>query len=260
MPLPKLYAELASWFHLLTAPEDYAEEAEFYRRTLTDACERPPETLLELGSGGGNNASHLKAHFQMTLVDLSPDMLALSRTLNPECEHIAGDMRTLRLGRQFDAVFVHDAVMYMTTEADLRAAMATTFAHCRPGGAALFVPDYTGETFQPGTQCGGHDGADGRGLRYLEWTWDPDPDDTCYNVEFALLLREADGSVRVEQDRHVFGLFSRDDWLCLLREAGFQPHALPFTHSELLVAHEVFVGAKPRSRRASRPGSSRRRR
>ena len=72
-------------------------------------------TLLELGSGGGNNASHLKHRFECTLTDLSPEMLALSRTLNPECEHIEGDMRTLRLERTFDAVFVHDAIAYITT-------------------------------------------------------------------------------------------------------------------------------------------------
>jgi len=41
-------------------------------------------------------------------------MLALSMTVNPECEHIEGDMRTLRLGHTFDAVFLHDAVMYLT--------------------------------------------------------------------------------------------------------------------------------------------------
>ena len=35
----------------------------------------------------------------MTLVDLSEEMLAVSRELNPECEHLQGDMRTLRLGR-----------------------------------------------------------------------------------------------------------------------------------------------------------------
>ena len=32
----------------------------------------------------------------------------MSRSINPECEHVQGDMRTLRLGREFDAVFVHD--------------------------------------------------------------------------------------------------------------------------------------------------------
>lgn len=110
---PKLYQELAAWWPLLSAPADYADEAAFVRQTLIAACEKPPRTLLELGSGGGNNASHLKAHFLMTLVDLSAEILAVSRDLNPECEHIAGDMRTVRLGRRFDAVFIHDAIMYM---------------------------------------------------------------------------------------------------------------------------------------------------
>src|SRR5437868_4638030 len=97
--LPKLYGELASWFHLLSSPPDYAEEAEFARSLLVEAGSTPPVTVLELGSGGGNNASHLKAHFKMTLADLSPGMLDLSKKLNPECEHIQADMRTLRLGR-----------------------------------------------------------------------------------------------------------------------------------------------------------------
>src|SRR5436190_3075338 len=107
---PKLYGELADWFRLLTAPEDYAEEAELYRALVVEGCAFPPRTVLELGSGGGNNASHLKRHFEMTLVDRSREMLAISRSLNPECEHLVGDMRSVRLGRTFDAVFVHDAV------------------------------------------------------------------------------------------------------------------------------------------------------
>ena len=243
---PRLYSDLASWFHLLTAPEEYAEEAEFHRRTLVDAVEPPPCTVLELGSGGGNNASHLKAHFQMTLVDISPEMLELSRTINSELEHIVGDMRTVRLGRQFDAVFVHDAVVYMTTEGDLRAAMETAFAHCRLGGAALFAPDHIREKFSPSTNHGGHDGADGRALRYLEWTYDPDPGDSTYTVDFAYLLREADGTVRVEQDRHVEGLFSRRTWLRLLDEAGFEAQALPFEHSEEEPGSmEVFLAKRP---------------
>src|SRR5215470_858738 len=90
--LPKLYGELASWFHLLSSPPDYAEEAEFARKLIVEASSETPVTLLELGSGGGNNASHLKAHFNLTLVDLSGGMIEFSRTINPECAHIQGDM------------------------------------------------------------------------------------------------------------------------------------------------------------------------
>src|SRR5437870_13640404 len=61
--LPKLYGDLASWFHLLSSPSDYAEEAEFARRLIVEESSAHPVTLLELGSGGGNNASHLRAHF-----------------------------------------------------------------------------------------------------------------------------------------------------------------------------------------------------
>jgi len=244
---PRLYGELADWFHLLTAPADYAEEAETYRRLLAEACPQPIRSVLELGSGGGNNASHLKAHFKMTLVDCSPAILDVSRALNPECEHIEGDMRTVRLGRLFDAVFVHDAVTYMTSEEDLWAAMETAFVHCRPGGAALFAPDYVRENFRESTDCGGHDG-DGRGLRYLEWTWDPDPADNTYTVDYAYLLRDRDGSVRVEHDRHIEGLFGRDTWLRLLAEAGFVPRVVPFEHSELEPgSHELFVAVRPAS-------------
>ncbi len=95
----KLYGELADWWPLFSPPGDYADEAAFFARVLTDASRPPPRTVLELGSGGGNNAIYLKSKFEMTLVDLSPQMLAVSRALNPECEHREGDMRTLDLRR-----------------------------------------------------------------------------------------------------------------------------------------------------------------
>jgi SAM-dependent methyltransferase len=244
--MPKLYNELAEWWPLLSEPADYAEEAAFYERALLEACDGKARTLLELGSGGGNNASHLKARFDMVLVDPSPGMLTVSRALNPECEHIEGDMRSVRLGREFDCVFVHDAVCYMTTEADLGKAIETAYVHCRAGGAALFAPDHVRENFRPSTDHGGED--DGmRGLRYLEWTWDPDPADTTYTVDYAYLLRERDGSVRVEHDRHVEGLFARADWLRLLASAGFAATVVQFDHSELEPGtYEIFVATKAR--------------
>lgn len=242
--MAKLYSELASWWPLMSAPSDYEEEATFYRNQLLDACSLPCRTALELGSGGGNNASYMKHRFAMTLVDAAPGMLAVSRLLNPECEHMEGDMRTVRLGREFDVVFVHDAICYMTTEEQLRQAIETAYVHCRRGGAALFAPDHLRENLRGGTDHGGHDG-NGRSLRYLEWTWDPDPTDDTYTVDYAYLLREPDGSIRVESDRHIEGVFARSTWLRLLTAAGFQPTIVPFDHSELEPGqYELFVCRK----------------
>lgn len=142
---PSLYDDLASWWPLLSHPADYQEEAAFFARPLLEAGEPPARTLLELGSGGGNNASHLKRQFDMVLVD-------------------------------------------------------------------------------------------------------PDPADITYTAEYAYLLREPDGGVRVEHDRHVLGFFGRDEWLELLRETGFHPRVMPLEHSELEPgSHEVFLGVRPRT-------------
>jgi SAM-dependent methyltransferase len=241
---PRFYRELAAWWPLFSPPSEYLETATFYRELLGAACASKPRTLLELGSGGGNHASHLKHELVLTLVDLSEGMLAVSRELNPECEHVQGDMRSVRLGRVFDCVLIHDAIDYMTSEADLRAAFDTAFVHCRPGGAVLVAPDHVRETFEPMTDCGGSDAPDGRGLRYLEWTWDPDPSDGTYVADYAFLLREPDGRVSVEHDRHVGGLFPRATWLRLLAEAGFAPSHADYPNEEL-AGFEVFVGRKP---------------
>jgi SAM-dependent methyltransferase len=239
----KLYGELAAWWPIFSTPEEYRQEAAFFERVLNESCDPAPRSVLELGSGGGNNASHLKARFAMTLVDLSPQMLAVSRALNPECEHLEGDIRTLRLGRTFDAVFVHDAICHMTTRADLRAVMATAFQHCRPGGAALFAPDFVRETFVENTDHGGND-ADAGSVRFLQWTTDPDPTDTTYLVDFAILIRDRQGNTRLEHDRHTYGLFKRAEWLRLMREVGFELTTVSPVVDEF--ERDLFVGRRER--------------
>ena len=222
---PLLYDELVPWYWLIDPPADHADEAACYSELLASAGVPAGGTLLELGAGAGNNAHYLKARYRCTLSDLSQSMLDLSRQQNPDCEHVAGDMRSLRLPRLFDAVLVHDAVSYMTTRAELLAAMTTAFAHTKPGGVALFAPDYFTETFAERDAL--HRGDDGkRSLRCLEWAWDPDPNDERFRVEYAFLLRDGQ-ELRAVHDRHDEGLFTSDTWLELLRLAGFTPRLAP---------------------------------
>src|SRR5215212_3956598 len=158
----RLYYEIADWWAVISPPSEYAEEAALYVEMIHAWARRPVREVLELGSGGGNNAYHMKHSFAMTLVEPADGMRELSRKLNPGCIHLKGDMRSVRLGRTFDAVFVHDAVMYMTTEDDLRAALETVATHLAPGGVALVAPDATTETFSETTEHGGGEDEKGR--------------------------------------------------------------------------------------------------
>ena len=237
-----LYSDLTSWYPLVDPVTDHVDEAESYAAAYARAIEGPAHTLLELGAGAGNNAFYLKRQFKCTLTDLSQRMLTLSQGQNPECDHRVGDMRSLRLDRAFDAVLVHDAVMYMTTEEDLLAAARTAFAHVRRGGAAIFAPDFVRERFHESTHLiEGEEGA--RALRCVEWTWDPDPRDATYAVEYGFLLRDEHG-VRAVHDRHVEGLFAEATWHRLLRASGFEVETIERPVGEG-VTDRIFLCRRP---------------
>ncbi|MDT0343573.1 class I SAM-dependent methyltransferase [Streptomyces litchfieldiae] len=217
----RLYGDLARWWPLISPVDVYEGDAGIATE-LFGLAEHPVRDVLELGSGGGHTAYHLRSRYAMTLVDLSPEMLAVSRELNPNVEHLPGDMRDVRLGRTFDAVLVHDAIDYMTTAQDLSAAFRTAFTHCRPGGVAVFFPDHVADTFEPVTDCGGSDANDGSGVRYLEWSLPPEPGATTVRTEYTFTLRESDGSIRTVHETHLTGLFPVADWERLLGAAGFR--------------------------------------
>ena len=216
----RLYGDLAYLWPIISPPQEYEEEAKYWRRALWDRLGTERHHLLELGVGGGHNLSHLTNDFQATAVDVSPQMLGLSMKLNPTVEHLLGDMRSVRLGRIFDAVLIHDAVSYMITEGDLRATFTTAKVHLRPDGALLIAPDWLLETFS--------------GPRLFRWVrkqgqlrvtiqehlHDPDPTDTEIESDFSYMIRE-NGSLRVERDTHTTGLFSTKTWTRLMEETGF---------------------------------------
>jgi SAM-dependent methyltransferase len=245
-----MYGDLAHLWPPVSPPEGYAAEAVHWRAALRAHLGPGRHAILEFGVGGGNNLSHLTADFDATAVDLSEGMLAHSRRRNPGVAHRVGDMRSVRLGRRFAAVLVHDAVSYLTSEDDLRATFATAAAHLEPGGVFVCAPDWYRETFDgPRVDVHGPRGPDGA-FTMVEYAHDPDPSDTTIEVRYVFFLRSG-GRVAIETDRHLLGLFPLATWMRLLGEAGFAAEKRPYpVHADgheawLLVGKAGGVGSSP---------------
>lgn len=243
----RIYSDLAGWWPMISPTREYTEEAAYLGALITRAVPATRAAVLDLGSGGGHVAVHLKAMFTMTLVDISDGMLAMSRRLNPECDHHNGDMRTIRLGRRFDAVLVHDAIDYIIGAGDLRRVIQTAAAHCKPGGIVLFVPDYIKDTFGElaGGGGGGVDEA-GRTASFIERTWDPDPADDWVQADYEFTLHEPGGPAEVVRESHRLSAFSRDTWLSLLAQAGL-------TLDPDIDQQRISAGQRPANLFAARP-------
>ena len=245
----RLYSELAHLWPVISPPEEYLVEAQEWLDVIRDRLDVAPSpgqtlpTLLELGCGGGHLLSHLTPHFITEAVDLSPQMLEISRRINPQTLHHVGDMRTFRLGREFDVVAIHDAVNYMITEDDLRAAIETAAVHLNPGGVVLLAPDCVQETFSGPRVVEWTREAEDRSVTFIEYVGKPQPGSTSVESVFIFVIDEG-GELKVEVDRHTGGLFPAETWLNLLEAAGLDAEYIQTNAYEGGFGGNLFVGQK----------------
>ena len=202
----RLYGDLAHLWPLMSPPDHCKEEARYWLRELRARLAPGRRRILDLGTGGGHHLHQLTAEFDATAVDLSEAMLAHSRRLNPGVDHHVGDMRTVRLGETFDAVLVHDAISYMTTEADLLSVFATACSHLRPGGLMIAAPDDYTDTFAPPR---------------VDYQTNRNANDTTIETTYVFFIKRG-GELRVEVDNHTTGLFPVATWERLPTQAGFE--------------------------------------
>jgi SAM-dependent methyltransferase len=216
----RLYGDLAWTWPIVSPPEDYVPEGDYFAEQIRKHSDFEVKTLLHLGCGGGHNDFTLKRHFEVTGVDVSETMLGLARKLNPDVTYLQGDMRSVRLGSVFDSVAILDAVNYMLTREDLRLAFETAFCHLRPGGVLLTTVEQTPENFRQNLTRHWTNREGDTEITFIENSYDPDPGDSTYESTFVFLIRR-NGRLEIEMDRHTGGIFPMDTWMEILQGVGF---------------------------------------
>lgn len=211
------YNDLAWTEDWLADPAEYEDEVMVYVSLMKRRAAEPLNTLLHLGSGAGGYDRIIKRHFTVTGVDFSPGMLNIARVLHPDIEYLEGDMRTLRLNRQFDAVVIPDSIDYMASLNDLKQAIQTALAHLKRSGVLLVVAK-TEETFQnnnfayTGEKEGIH-------VTLLENNYINPYRSNTYEATFVYLIRKH-GDLTIHTDHHMLGLFPQATWERVFNEAG----------------------------------------
>lgn len=242
------YNELAWTDDWLVNPAEYEDEVKVYVDLIKHIAAEPPRTLLHLGSGSGGYDQIFKRHFTVTGVDLSLGMLHKARAAHPEIEYIEGDMRTLRLNRQFDAVVIPDSIDYMVSPDDLRKAIQTAVEHLKTGGVLLVVGK-TEATFKNNNfaYTGEKDGVH---VTLLENNYASPFRPNTYEATFVFLIRQQ-GELTIHTDHQVLGLFSQTTWEKVFddSELTMQKTILNSTYDDYLLGDgeysvTVFVGQK----------------
>ncbi|MBI2708356.1 MAG: class I SAM-dependent methyltransferase [Actinobacteria bacterium] len=130
--------------------KDYAAEAATVAQVVH---ERAPAaaTLLDVACGTGGHLEHLRRAFACEGVEGSEHMAGIARTKLPDLPVHVADMRSLDLGRTFDAVTcLFSSVGYLLEIDDLRRGIGRMAAHVAPGGVLVIEPWLDPEAWRDG--------------------------------------------------------------------------------------------------------------
>lgn len=117
--------------------KDYSAEAAELHRIIQDVCPTA-KTLLDVACGTGAHLVELRRWYTVQGIDLSPAMLAVARPRLGDVPLRVADMRTLDLGRTFEAVIcLFSSIGYVTDPAEMHSTIGRLAAHVAPGGVLI---------------------------------------------------------------------------------------------------------------------------
>lgn len=237
---PQLYTDYQWVWELVSSREEYASLAEYVITQIRDHESGPTKSLLHLGCGSGNMDYHLKQHFTVTGVDLSPDMLSSARKKNPECEYHAGDMRSFNSDKRFDAVIIPDSIDYLRSPSEMLQLFSNARKLLKPGGLLLAIVAYDPEKFPQNRTTVDKASQKGIEITFIENNYVPDPDEPSFEATFICLIRDQ-RRLKTMIDVHTLGLFSKDTWFKELERAGFEGVLFQDGLLEIVVQEGAFL-------------------
>jgi len=146
-----LYHELAPYYDQIYHGKNYRAESTRLRSIVRQFGRSAGRDWLDVACGTGKHLEHLRKYYHCSGVDASPEMLRIARRRLPGVRFTIGDMRSLRLGREFDVVScLFSAIGHLPTEHDLLRCFRRLALHLKPGGVAIVEPWISPEMFRGG--------------------------------------------------------------------------------------------------------------
>jgi ubiquinone/menaquinone biosynthesis C-methylase UbiE len=146
-----MFSKTAQYYDKIYGHKDYQAEVVSLQAIVEQEPGADRNTLLDVACGTGSHIDFLKAHYQVTGLDLEPGLLEMARQRHPQVAFHQGDMIHFDLDQRFDVITcLFSAIGYVRTVANLRRAVCTMTHHLEPGGVLLIEPWFTPQDWNPG--------------------------------------------------------------------------------------------------------------
>jgi SAM-dependent methyltransferase len=214
-----MFSQTARYYDKIYAFKDYQAEAQRLVALIGQYLGSRGNRLLDVACGTGQHIAHMKAHFEVEGLDLSPEFLEIARQRNPGVPLHHADMADFGLGRLFDVVTcLFSSIGYVKTVDNLARAVTCMADHLAPGGVLIVEPWFTPGDWHPNTVHG----------LFID---EPDLKIARVNTSFMdgrlsyfdlhYLIGTPEGTEHLVE-RHELGLFEQEEMHAALEGAGLQ--------------------------------------
>jgi ubiquinone/menaquinone biosynthesis C-methylase UbiE len=146
-----MFSKTARYYDKIYGQKDYQAEADRLHAIIQQELGSQGKRLLDVACGTGGHIQPLKAHYQVSGLDLEPGLLEIARQRHPEVTFYQGDMVDFDLDQRFDVLTcLFSAIGYVRTPENLDRALRSMARHLVPGGLLLVEPWFTPDDWTPG--------------------------------------------------------------------------------------------------------------
>jgi ubiquinone/menaquinone biosynthesis C-methylase UbiE len=234
-----LHNKLAKYYDRVYSFKDYLDETVRLQNLIIKYLESGGNTLLDVACGTGLHLKHLKDDFSCTGVDISKSMLKIARKNAKGVTFKEADMKTLRLGKQFDVIVcLLSSIGYVKTAASLEKTIRNFSKHLKKGGLALIEPSHAKSFYVNGEpRITTYDGKEAKIARVNVTKIRQ----ATAVLNMHILIAERGKDAKYFVDRHELGLFGINNTLRIMKAAGLKSKYLK---NGLMPGRELFVGIK----------------
>ena len=234
-----IHNQLAKYYDRFYSFKDYLDEAVRLQNLIIKYSESEGNSLLDIGCGTGLHLKYLKDDFSCTGVDISKSMLKIAKKNVKGAAFKEADMKTLKLGKQFDVIIcLLSSIGYVKTARNLEKTIHNFSKHLKKGGLALIEPSHAKSAYVKGEpRITTYNGKDAKIAR-INFT---KVRQTTAILNMHILIAERGKDAKYFVDKHELGLFGINNTLRVMKAAGLKSRYLK---NGLMTGRELFVGIK----------------
>jgi ubiquinone/menaquinone biosynthesis C-methylase UbiE len=234
-----LHGKLAKYYDKVYSFKDYLDEAVRLQNLIIKYLESGGNSLLDVACGTGLHLKHLRDDFSCTGVDVSKSMLKIARKNAKGVTFKEADMKTLRLGKQFDVITcLLSSIGYVKTTASLEKTIRNFSKHLKKGGLTLIEPSHAKSVYVSGEpRITTYDRKDAKIARVNFTNFRQ----ATAVLNMHILIAERGKDAKYFIDKHELGLFGINNTLRIMKAAGLKSKYLK---NGLMPGRELFVGIK----------------